>query len=481
MCRPVVVLILTLTAQTGLRAQTPKLPFEATVTVAETYVRSGPGPRFYPTSKLKRGTRVHVRRKDLGGWYMIDPPAGSFSWIRAEYVDRSGSGRRGSLNAKNIVVRVGSQFGTTRDVEQRRLSVGDAVDILDEATLDTNGVAIRMYKISPPRGEYRWIAGSSVMASDKSIRSLHDRDPYRVPSQVQRDETGRQLEASASPAKQPGSQERLFRDAKDVGGENTTVEQRPLVRSRDDGAKQTDASVALEAEQEQLRELDDQFRQMIGTDTAQWDLTQLEQAYRALLAQTESFALQQQIELRFPAVEKYKKIQREYEKFVSLTNETQKRDAQLLTMQGDGNRNTAAQPTVAAQPAAPPQTRPETANAAATNPATGNATATNPATGNPAPGNPAPGQRPAIASPPRRFVGAGIVQINRIPTRNVPQYVLITPAGRLLAYLQAERGVNLSQFVGRSVGLDGRRWFRADLRADNILVRNATPVRLRSK
>ena len=325
MCRSVVILILTLTVQTGSFAQTPKLPFEATVTVAETYVRSGPGDRFYPTSKLKRGARVHVRRKDLGGWYMIDPPAGSFSWIRAEYVDRNGPGRRGSLNAKNIVVRVGSQFGTTRDVEQRRLSIGDDVEILDEATLDTNGVAIRMYKISPPRGEYRWVAGSSVMASDQSIRSVHDQDPYRVPSQVQRDESSHPL--AESPDKQTPSQQRLFRDAQDVGSPNATVEQRPLVRSRDGESPATDSSVALEAEQQQLSELDDRFRQMIGTDTAQWDLGELEQGYRALSAQTDSLALQQQIELRFPAVAKYKKIHREYEKLVSLTRETQQRDA----------------------------------------------------------------------------------------------------------------------------------------------------------
>ena len=465
MCRSVVILILTLTVQTGSSAQTPKLPFEATVTVAETYVRSGPGDRFYPTSKLKRGARVHVRRKDLGGWYMIDPPAGSFSWIRAEYVDRNGPGRRGSLNAKNIVVRVGSQFGTTRDVEQRRLSIGDDVEILDEATLDTNGVAIRMYKISPPRGEYRWVAGSSVMASDQSIRSVHDQDPYRVPSQVQRDESSHPL--AESPDKQTPSQQRLFRDAQDVGSPNATVEQRPLVRSRDGESPATDSSVALEAEQQQLSELDDRFRQMIGTDTAQWDLGELEQGYRALSAQTDSLALQQQIELRFPAVAKYKKIHREYEKLVSLTRETQQRDAQLLRMQADGSLNTAAQPTVVGQPSSAPATRPETSTASPPSLAAG---------------NPAAGQQPAPQTPqPRRFVGAGIVQVNRFQTRNVPQYVLITPSGRLLAYLQAERGVNLSQFVGRSVGLDGRRWYRADLRADNILVRNATPVRLRGR
>jgi uncharacterized protein YgiM (DUF1202 family) len=465
MSRLVVFLILPLFVPAFSHAQTPRLPFEATITVNDTYVRSGPGKRFYPTGKLHKGARVTIRRKDLGGWYMIDPPPGSFSWIRAEYVDRTGSGRTGILNAKSVVVRVGSQFGNTRDVEQRRLSTGDEVDILDEATLDTNGVAIRMYKISPPRGEYRWIAGRSVVAADDAIRSLHDRDPYRIPSQVQREKPNSQPNTDSGA--QPIASERLFSDAEDVGATNRSVEQRPLVRSRDDRVQQTESSSDnLQADQSQLRELDNQFRKMIGSDTATWNLAELERGYRELRNQTDSLAVQQQIELRFPALEKYKNIKTEYEKLVTLTNETHKRDAQLLTMQAEINPGTDTQSS-ATQSSATQSTATQSSD-------NGGQVRPQPPT------SPTEPQAKPVPTT-RRFVGAGIVQINRFPQQNVPRHVLITPTGRLLAYLQVERGVNLNQYVGRAVGLDGRRWYRADLRADNILVRDVTPVRLRQK
>jgi len=455
MSRLVVFVTLAALIPASTHAQAPRLPFVAMVTENDTYVRSGPGQRFYPTAKLQKGVRVTVRRKDLGGWYMIDPPAGSFSWIRAEYVDRVGSGRTGILNSKSIVVRVGSEFGNTRDVEQRRLSTGDEVQILGEATLDTNGVPIRMYKIAPPRGEYRWIAGRSVVANDASIRNLHDRDPYRIPSQVQQEKPQTPSVAADEPQSPPA--QRLFSDAEDVGAEGAGREQRPLVRNSADPSKPATASSDNTQQAEsQLGQLDDRFREMVGTDTASWNLAQLEQGYRELLNQTESLNVQQQIELRFSALEKYKNIKNEYDKLVTLTNETRKRDAQLLTMQAELQQS----PT-----SAPVSTQSEAA--------TGTSAAQTESSTSPPATQPLPS--------PRRFVGAGIVQINRFPRPNVPPYVLITPDGRLLAYLQVERGVNLNQFVGQAVGLDGRRWYRADLRADNILVRNATPVRLRQK
>ncbi|MEO1996543.1 MAG: hypothetical protein ABGZ17_14850, partial [Planctomycetaceae bacterium] len=272
---------------------------------------------------------------------------------------------------------------------------------------------------------------------------------------VQREKPNSQPNTAS--AEQPIASERLFSDAEDVGAENRSVEQRPLVRSRDAGVTQTESSSDnLQAEQSQLRELDNQFRKMIGSDTAAWNLAELERGYRELRNQTDSLAVQQQIELRFPALEKYKKIKTEYEKLVTLTNETHKRDAQLLTMQAEVNPGTSTQPTTTQ----PTDNRGQVSPQPPTSPT-------------------APQAKPVPAT--RRFVGAGIVQINRFPRQNVPRHVLITPTGRLLAYLQVERGVNLNPYVGRAVGLDGRRWYRADLRADNILVRNATPVRLRQK
>jgi hypothetical protein len=56
--------------------------------------------------------------------------------------------------------------------------------------------------------------------------------------------------------------------------------------------------------------------------------------------------------------------------------------------------------------------------------------------------------------------------------------VLISPAGKVLAFLGSNT-VDLKQYLGRPVGLYGKRGFRADLQTDYIQVESAIPVRLK--
>jgi len=56
--------------------------------------------------------------------------------------------------------------------------------------------------------------------------------------------------------------------------------------------------------------------------------------------------------------------------------------------------------------------------------------------------------------------------------------VLISPAGKVLAFLGSNQ-VNLKQYLGRSIGLYGKRGFRTDLQTDYIEVESAIPVRLK--
>src|SRR5690349_18957580 len=124
-------LILLWLAAVSAPAADHKFPYEATIDVAEEYVRSGPGQKFYPTSKLRRGERVTVHRHDPGGWFMISPPEGSFSWIQADHVRHKHEGA-GVLTQNNVIVRVGSQYNDERDWYQRELNKGDEVEILGE-------------------------------------------------------------------------------------------------------------------------------------------------------------------------------------------------------------------------------------------------------------------------------------------------------------------------------------------------------------
>jgi hypothetical protein len=93
------------------------------------------------------------------------------------------------------------------------------------------------------------------------------------------------------------------------------------------------------------------------------------------------------------------------------------------------------------------------------------------------PQNPSVVPRPSNQAVPR-FDGAGIVQRAAAAGTGAPAYVLITPQGRVLAYLQPANGVNLEPYVGKAMGIYGQRTHRPDLRTDQIIVRSLTPVRL---
>ena len=79
---------------------------------------------------------------------------------------------------------------------------------------------------------------------------------------------------------------------------------------------------------------------------------------------------------------------------------------------------------------------------------------------------------------PIRFDGAGVVQ--RVPggAPGTPTHMLVAPGGQTLAYLQPDAGINLDAYVGRPMGVYGKRWHRPDLRTDFIVVRELAPVKL---
>ena len=97
-----------------------------------------------------------------------------------------------------------------------------------------------------------------------------------------------------------------------------------------------------------------------------------------------------------------------------------------------------------------------------------------------------PGPATVPMAPPRQIRpqnpggldGAGIIQRATMPVPNGPRHVLLSPDGRILAYLYPDRGVNLDAFIGRPMGIKGPRSFRPELRTDLIIVQGMTPVRL---
>src|SRR5262245_52739686 len=66
--------------------------YTARVVAPETLVRAKPSqaPDVYATNRLSQGAVVEVvGDRDLPeGWYAIKPPAGSFSWVNARFLQR---------------------------------------------------------------------------------------------------------------------------------------------------------------------------------------------------------------------------------------------------------------------------------------------------------------------------------------------------------------------------------------------------------
>ncbi|MBW3540642.1 MAG: hypothetical protein KY476_10255 [Planctomycetes bacterium] len=483
--------------------QDRRFPYEAIVEVDEALAHCGPGRTYYATSRLERGTRVRVHRHDPGGWAMIAPPAGSFSLIRADYVRRTEPGR-GELTENNVVVRVGSSLDGSHQVEQIRLSAGDTVEILGEVTVDLGSGPTPMYRIRPPRGEFRWIDSRALIPADVAVRQQHDLDPYRIPSNARR-------ESGAATQTGPRATDSGLSNGSGQSADGISADNGPAVRRAGPDPQ------ALAADRGRLEALDATFRAMIQDDISRWDFEALEAEYRELRASAAGPSLAGHIDLRLEAVERYRKRKATWDDVVRLTSETERREAQLSSLQTQHEQNAqkpagphagaAAMASASGSLTFAPRGSTPGANAVDVN--NGWMAATSPGRPAPpgaltgpvmlapseivplppvadAPGEPQSRQpvTPTPASPRGNragfgpFDGAGVIQRSVGPSGGGPRHVLLTPDGRVLAYLQAVPGLDLDRYVGASMGLYGRRYRRPDLRSDVIIVAAMRPVRL---
>ena len=429
----------------SVEGQIQKFPYKAVVIQNDTLARCGGNENYYPTQRLQRDTIVTVHRHDPGGWLAIEPPEGSFSWIRAQYVTRNGPDT-GTVTEDGIIVFVGSEFGDEASVWQRRVSSGTPVTILAEQELATETTSRKMYKISPPARERRWIAGDAVVPVDEVTRREHDRDPFRIPSSV------------------PSS----------VPRESDNVANRPVPSARLQRINR------IRAEQRELAEIDRRFRIMLSGNPTSWNLQSIESAYNELRVRATWPPVAAQIDLRFPAIDRYRQRKADYDDFKRLTSETERRDAELIASQFNGGNESVDVPKDSPEPvnvdvASPHSSLIDTWLAPVND--------TGPQIVDLPPPPSSNIQSPEASTneiyphkirPDNRYIGAGIV-------RRSPQggYVLASSSGRKLAALEGSDTVVLEEFLGKSVGLHGKRWHRDDIDSDYIQITGLEIVRIR--
>lgn len=442
------------------QAQDRKFPYEAIVEVDGEYIRSGPGPSFYPTDKMRKGSKVTVHRHDPGGWCMISPPAGSFSWIKAEHVQRSGESN-GVLKANNVVVHVGSSLSSDEFTTiQGNLSRGDAVQILGEKNFPFDDGQKLMYKISPIRREWRWIQRKSIVAADEIQNSPFpgESTPRKKPSGPVADQIELDPDAFAQP----------ISTGETVTGPGSSS---PRNSAPKVGGNQNAGDSEVSDFADRLDAIDRQFREMIKQqEPASWNLKDIERQYAQLDNDATQPSQSKTIALRLDAVSRYEKVQNDYLNFLKVSEEAKQRDAELAALQRDAEQRAAgggaSPPTATPNPIAPqprPQPNPQPANGDGVGSAGGNI--------------PAGGAAPPNAP---KFAGAGMVVPMAQTFPGGPQFALVASGGKLLAYLIPSTGVDLKRAANQSMGIIGDRSFRQDWGADVIMVRGLQPVQLRA-
>ncbi len=127
-------------------------PYMAQILQNNVNVRSGPGTNYYSCGILNESNRVKVVSIRFS-WSRIVPPAGSFSWISAQYVQIDPANPAvGTVTGDAVRVYAGSdqvkpENSTTMQI---KIDKGEKVTVIGEKQGD-------YYKIEPPTGSYVWI------------------------------------------------------------------------------------------------------------------------------------------------------------------------------------------------------------------------------------------------------------------------------------------------------------------------------------
>lgn len=449
-------------------SQTPDVPFDAIVDSDEALVHTGHGnDKHYPTQNLKRGTKVRVLRADFGGWYMIAPPQGSFSWVRAEYVDRSSNDL--GVVTESSVDYIGSSVYDGNLTIFHKLGKGETVEVVGEETLDHRTGPVKMYKIRPPRGENRYIKRRDVVPAGDFVQGelpdVLESAAADRPANSSTDGLSNSPSATPDPFAEGAS---LF-PTKDsaLSTEDRKSEPSDLPSTAREGVatsgpsfqttetSSSDSSVdSISNAWSLMEQTDRRFREMVTKPTAEWDIPSIRRTYLEIRNAAADGGFGIPLEQRLVAVDRYQKLQTEQIDFERIMKRTESRDEEIRKSYS-----------------------PKWHSASTTNPSV--------TTVRPPKAGPAPTTEPRPPVPPKArargsspFNGAGIIQRAAIQRAGSPSHVLLAPDGRVLSYLQAGPGINLDQYLGRAMGLIGPRGFRQQLNADFMIVQRLSPVRL---
>lgn len=433
-----------------------EFPYMAYVSAPEAYVRSGPGEEYYAVAKLNRMHVVEVYRHDRGGWYAIRPPADSFSWVSAEFVEPR-QGNLGVVTGENVVARIGSSFSDERDVIQVRLDRGEEVEILEAREVDSGATTQTWYKISPPAGEFRWILGKHLNREPAEPGlSDHDGEHRLVSARQNRHRThdalDREVDRRPSTARRHGDE---FTDDDLPQGWNEEADddvsaaeddeplpkmkhvepkRRPKPATEPDVDELTDTADAVAINEarparlkaanrqpkadlkEEAEDLDLALSLMAIEETTEWDLTVLRRQAESALNRAETALDRGRIRRVLNKIDKFADIQER-----SLAVDMRK----LRLPQNLASLDRSTSPT---------------------------------------------------GPSPLRYDGVGrLTQLSTYDPR-LPQFALLNTQGQVAAYVTPAPGVNLRRYLNQDVGINGTLGFLPERQAQHLTAKRIVPV-----
>lgn len=460
-------------------------PYAAQVVADQAYVRSGPGPDFYPTAKLRKGQSVTVYQHDRDGYCAIRPPDGSFSWVAAEHIDLRGDGV-GEVLEDRVPSRVGSNFSTIRDVVHVRLERGERVKVIGERKLRGK----QWFQVHPPSGEFRWIAlqdldvGQSARSGGDDLWSPRPDDPSGGQDSISRAnatrrttaiEVAREVVPTSGEEPDESRRRRATDEVADDTGSATTarspehtagsppaephapasstsagtrssaphaMEQEPAA-ARKQGKSTRGSTTPIDDGQAVGPPLADRLEQelsvMLAEESTVWEFGELRRSAQALLDEAVSTSD------RVRAKRILRKIDR-------LENIKQRRIAVASTFAGASAPRASGNPARKTSQSVP---RPDFGRMQR---------------------QPSPLSQGAFGArrPDACFAGIGTLRPVVSRRQNAPRYALVDQNGNVLSFVSPTGGLNLQPYIGRRIGVTGSRGFMPQYSRPHVTAQRVT-------
>jgi len=394
-----------------------EFPYRAYINADDVYVRSGPGQSYYPTDKLKIGQEVEVYRHDPGGWYAIRPPEGSFSWVSGRYL-AAGVENLAVVTEDRVAARVGSRFSDIRDVIQVRLHKAEVVEVLDAKQIGTGTGRTTWYKIAPPSGEFRWVAGRYVDPDypHSGLRKTHAAENRTPPADApDMDHATHSRPVASSTGRPPAEEPSVI-----VVPSSPAAVPRPSESFAPVFSPQTARGMTPEEYQSELEEMDLELSAMVSEEPTVWTFDDLRPRCEELLATAETAVERGRARVLLNKITRFEDIKRRYDAISRTRAANERSNRQLAAMRRENS-----------QYELPPELE-------------------------------------------ERFDGVGELREVASSKPGAPRYALVDGFDQVRCYVSPSPGVNLRRYLGRRIGINGNRAYILDQQTHHVMAKHVS-------